>query len=336
MRLLAQSSPTVVTEEMVDQNLIVDMAAATPASVTIGGSKKTTTTALTSAPNPSSVGQSVALVATVTGQGGTPTGSVIFSEGGATLGTIPLSNGVATFSKSDLSAGPHSITVMYSGDAGFNASTDSLAHTVNDSGKENTTTALTSTPNPSSTGQSVEFVATITGQGGTPTGSVTFSDGGATLGTIPLSNGVATFSKSDLAAGPHSITAIYGGDANFNASTDSLAHTVTEGSKTTTTTALTSAPNPSSTGRLVEFVATITGQGGTPTGSVTFIDGGAKLGIIPLTNGVATFSKSDLFAGPHSITAMYSGDAGFNASTDSHAHTVNEGVGLSLPFIARP
>ena len=40
-----------------------------------------------------------------------------------------------------------------------------------------------------------------------------------TLGTGTLSGGVATFSTSSLAIGSHTITAVYGGDTNFNGST---------------------------------------------------------------------------------------------------------------------
>jgi hypothetical protein len=39
------------------------------------------------------------------------------------------------------------------------------------------------------------------------------------LGTGTLSSGKAAFTTSTLAVGNHSITAVYGGDANFNGST---------------------------------------------------------------------------------------------------------------------
>jgi Big-like domain-containing protein len=62
---------------------------------------------------------------------------------------------------------------------------------------------------------------------GTPTGTVTFLDGATTLGTGTLnSSGVATYATSTLASGAQSITAQYGGDSNFAAST-SAAVTVT-------------------------------------------------------------------------------------------------------------
>ena len=93
-----------------------------------------------------------------------------------------------------------------------------------------TTTALTASAATITAGGSVTFTATITGASGstgTPTGTVTFLDGTTTLGTGTLSaSGVATYSTSKLATGAHSITAQYGGDSNFAAST-STAVTVT-------------------------------------------------------------------------------------------------------------
>ncbi len=55
------------------------------------------------------------------------------------------------------------------------------------------------------------------------TGTVTFMDGGTVLGTARLVNGTATFTTSDLPPGSHYITAIYGGDGNFEGAT-TLAH----------------------------------------------------------------------------------------------------------------
>lgn len=62
----------------------------------------------------------------------------------------------------------------------------------------------------------------------TPTGTVTFKDGATTLGTGTFNgSGVATYNVAGgFAAGAHSITAAYGGDSNF-AATTSPAHVVT-------------------------------------------------------------------------------------------------------------
>src|SRR5262245_55239872 len=89
--------------------------------------------------------------------------------------------------------------------------------------KAATSTALTSTPNPSTTGQAVTLRATVSPAPpatGVPTGTVQFRDGAANLGApVALTTGVATLVTSALAVGSHSLTAVYSGDDDFLAST---------------------------------------------------------------------------------------------------------------------
>ena len=78
---------------------------------------------LRSSPNPSGPGQPVTFTTKVRGSVSTspaPSGSVVFKDGTKTLGSGTLTSGVASFTTSTLSAGTHSIVVMYSGDANFN------------------------------------------------------------------------------------------------------------------------------------------------------------------------------------------------------------------------
>ncbi|SED81918.1 IPT/TIG domain-containing protein [Bradyrhizobium erythrophlei] len=82
-----------------------------------------------------------------------------------------------------------------------------------------TQTALTSSQNPSSLGQSVTFTANVTASAGTPTGTVTFIDNGSPIGTATLAAGTASFAISTLKIGSHTITASYAGSGAFNAST---------------------------------------------------------------------------------------------------------------------
>jgi hypothetical protein len=88
--------------------------------------------------------------------------------------------------------------------------------------KNSTTTALSSSPNPSAYRQAVTFTATVTSAGPTPTGKVKFMDGTTTLNSVTLSGGVATLTTSKLAVGTHPITAQYSGDADNNKSTSSV------------------------------------------------------------------------------------------------------------------
>ncbi|HXD72166.1 MAG TPA: Ig-like domain repeat protein, partial [Vicinamibacterales bacterium] len=81
--------------------------------------------------------------------------------------------------------------------------------------------------NPSQAGQPVTFTATVSVPppgGGTAAGSVTFYDGGVAIGASPIdANGQATLTTSTLssAGSPHTIQAVYGGNANYNTSTSS-------------------------------------------------------------------------------------------------------------------
>jgi hypothetical protein len=138
----------------------------------------TTTTGLGSSLNPSTVGQSVTLTATVTGS--SPTGTVDFKDGGSSISGCsarPVSGGSASCTTSSLSVGGHTVTAVYGGDTDNQGSTSSpLMQTVN---QVATTTALGSSLNPSTFGQSVTVTATVTGSG--PTGSVDFKDGGSSI-----------------------------------------------------------------------------------------------------------------------------------------------------------
>ena len=279
-----------------------------------------TTTTLLSSQNPSSVGQPVTFTATVTGNGGTPTGAVTFFVDGGAGTPVALSGGQAAFTTSSLSIGTHNITATYGGDANFAGSTTTtaLVQTVN---QRPSTTTVASSANPSASGQSVTFTATVTGSGGlTPTGNVTFSVDGSAGPTVNLINGVASFSTAALTIGGHTITAAYNGDVNFTTSSGSLTQNV---NKIATTTTVTSSANPSTLGQLVTFTATVAGSGSsTPTGNVTFsIDGGPGT-TVDLLNGAASFSTTALTLGGHTIAATYNGDVNFATSSGSLTQNV--------------
>ena len=277
-----------------------------------------TTTTLGSSLNPSTYGQSVTFTATVAPASGTatPTGSVTFQDGGAFLGTGALDpSGQATYLTFALATGSHSITALYAGNSFFGGSTSrALTQSVNTAA---TTTILTSSQNPSTLGQPVTFTATVSPPSGTgvPAGSVTFKDGGTTLGTHLLNSGQATFTTSALAAGSHSMTAVYPGNGNF---TGSISPVLTQAvNLIATSTSVGTSLNPSNYGQSVTFTATVTQSSGTvtPTGIVAFKDSATTLGNVTLSNGQATLSTAKLSSGTHSITAVYLGSNTFAGST---------------------
>ena len=88
------------------------------AGVSLNAGRFPTATALTSSPNPSVKGQSVALTATVSSVGPHPvTGKVVFRESGTAIGSATVVEGVAVLTKSNLPVGAHSITASFGGDA---------------------------------------------------------------------------------------------------------------------------------------------------------------------------------------------------------------------------
>ncbi len=90
------------------------------------------TITLVSSLNPSNVGNSVTLTATVAGDfGGTVTGSVTFMDGTTTLKTLNLSAGAAEYTTSTLPSGTDTITAIYNGSADFTSSSAELTQTVN-------------------------------------------------------------------------------------------------------------------------------------------------------------------------------------------------------------
>ena len=86
--------------------------------------------------------------------------------------------------------------------------------------------------------------------------------------------------------------------------------------KTATTTVLALSASQVPIGASVTINANVLSSGGMPTGTVTFYDGGAAISSSILNNaGVATYNTSSLSPGVHSITAQYSGDSDYSAST---------------------
>ena len=204
-----------------------------------------------------------------------------------------------------------------------------------------TTTTLSLGPTANVThGSSVTVNATVApnSASGTPTGDVfllasTLEGAPTSVGFFPLDGGSVSSTTKALPGGTYAVTARYGGDGTFAPSLSSPSPPITV------------LPEPSSTvasvftadqnGHLIPFLtgpygslvylrADVSGKSGagTPTGSITFQDsGGQNLGSsFSLNSEGNTATPNGIFnlaGGPHAITAAYSGDASFNASTSS-------------------
>lgn len=300
----------------------------TSSAVVHGVNKVPTTLSLTTSKTPSLVGQPVMLTATV--EPATVAGSVTFKEGASTLGSATIDPmGVASLTV-NLPRGTHILRAEFAGDAMYVPSTSAtLVQTVN---KGSTTTAVVTSESPSLVGQPVTFTATVQvapPAAGTPTGTVTFKEGASTLGSGALDGaGMASFVATTLSLGPHTITAEYAGDGNFDASVSAEAVTqLVELDGTLVD--LQASTTPSTYGQGVTFTATLTASDGatTPSGSVTFTDVSATppttLGTVPLVGGGAAVTTDALAVGKHIIEVTYGGDTIHDAASASRVHVVD-------------
>jgi hypothetical protein len=283
-----------------------------------------TATTITAAPSPGIAGGPETITATVkvTSGSGTPTGTVTFSSGATQLGSAPLGGeGTATITPA-LAQGSYQIVATYNGDSNnLGSASAPLALTVVPATSQ---TSLTASPNPALVQAPITFTAQVLGNGGTPTGSVNFIANGSVIGAGTVNaSGKATFTTATLAAGTYSITATYTGDANNGSSTSSPPSLTI--SLATTATVIAVTPNPALVGAAITITAKVTGNGGTPTGTVSLIANGTTLNTATLTGGTASFTTSTLAPGTYTITASYMGDTADSPSTST---SISEGVGL--------
>lgn len=286
------------------------------------------------------------LSATVTPPSGTstiPTGTVQFLDGSTTLGTATLNgSGVGTYTGSYTSGTGHILTAVYVGDTNFNTATSNAI----DTSKILPTVTLTKTASSPTDGTVGLSVAVTSTSSTTATGTVSFMDGTTKIGTGTLSaSGGATYAGSMATTGTstssstkvrpfvtstvtHTLTAVYGGDTNFNSATSNA---VTADATTTliaTSTALTSssgytgAYGTSFTLNVVVTPSSYVTSGAAPSGTVTISDASGVVGTGTLSAGSASIAISTLTVGSHALTATYGGDTNYAASTSSPAVTI--------------
>ncbi|MBL1112692.1 Ig-like domain repeat protein [Streptomyces sp. 110] len=306
-------------------------------SVTVG--QAASTTALTITPVSPVCGQSVTLCAQVTTTPPgtcTPTGTVTFTiAGGPTLTGTLNGSGQACVTTSAIPVGTHSVTATYAGNTGVAGSSASGSVTV---GQANTTTTLTSSPNPSTPGQNVTFTATVTAvppATGTPTGNVTFviSGGPTLIGTLNGA-GQATVSTNTLTTGAHTVTATYGGDTCFAGSTSpTITQNVVAAPTGTTVTATPATIRLRMNGTLIILTLSATLRDASnnpiPGQTLTFVANSA-LGPIVLgsavTNASGTATLSNVTVPPtvltaSTYTASFAGAPGLSPSSGSASLT---------------
>ncbi len=105
--------------------------------------------------------------------------------------------------------------------------------------------------------------------------------------------------------------------------------------QTATTTTLAASSNPITVGQLIALTATVTSGSGSPTGTVTFMDGSTLIGSVAIGSGQkAVGFTASLPVGSDDITASYNGASGFATSSDSLTETVNAGAATTTTLAA--
>jgi YVTN family beta-propeller protein len=187
----------------------------------------TSTTKVTPSVASSVFGQSVTFTATVTPNTPlAPTGTVTFADGtNVVCSAVPLTSGQATCTTAALAVATHSISASYAGNTYFTASNSLAAPLSFVVGKASTSTAITSTsPSAPMIGQAITVNYTVTvnapGAGTIPASdTVTVTDGTGASCTATVAAGKCALTPTVL--GTDSLTASYGGDANFAKSSGS-------------------------------------------------------------------------------------------------------------------
>jgi hypothetical protein len=273
-------------------------------------------------------GAPVALSAVITVTQGvaTPTGSVTFAGSGGQIGSKPVTAGSATINPL-FAPGVETIVANYAG--GTNSSGSVSAPLSLQVLIATTAATVASNSDPSIVLSPVAFSAKIAGNGGIPSGTITFSADGAAFGNATLdATGSASLSNAGLAVGSHSIIVSYMGDGN-DAPATSPAITQVVSTISTATALGESATSGTTPGVLL--VATVVGAAGpSPTGTVTFLSGTTVLGSSPVnSSGVATFTPNP-FSGTETVTASYSGDAIHGTSVSQPIQVTGVPIGFLI------
>lgn len=253
----------------------------------------------------------------------------------------------AVFAPSSNASGSYSYSLALSSNAA-NASNQSITYTgTSEITAATTTTIAQSSPSgPPAFDQAVSFtvtVASVQSANGTPVGPVSLIVDGTTKQTVLLSDGSATFTLAAgvLSGGSHTIQANFLGG---NSANGQIAYSLSSSSpltlNVTTVTTVTDlsyateyvSPNSQPAGTGLVITATVSSTvAGTPTGSVTFTitdsAGNVTTGMGTLTATSAGNQASYTYtpAAPsggaqyirESVTATYSGDINFSASTSA-------------------
>jgi hypothetical protein len=301
-----------------------DNASNTPQTVSLTGtgvSMAGTALKITASPKQIYAGQTITFTVTVISLGGgvIPNGEQVafYSRGGNGFAT--LQNGVAilTIGLHGASARTVVMKASYPGDQTFYGSYGAVQVKVL---KYDTTTTLTSSPNPSVFGYPVTYTATTTADG-------PVAANGLTELYLPGLPGFLSTEATDNqleGVGTAGASAEYRGDGYTYPSFTMAEHMVVPAA--TTTIILSSKNHPIAQGRPVTFrtiVKTPAPNVVAVDGSVTFTSGTTTLGTVQLKDSRGEITVSSLPVGQNTITATYNPSGDFTGSSGSLVQIVN-------------
>jgi len=166
----------------------------------------------------------------------------------------------------------------------------------------------------------IAVVAPVAPGAGVPAGIVQFKEGASVLGSATVTSNIAYLVLNGLAPGVHNLTAAYGGSSNFAASLSSAGSATVRPLAASTFTFFIAQTNPQASGQPATLAAAVIPLGGgTPTGTVQFMEGNTVIGSAAIAGGIATINPTTLSVGTHLLSAKYLGNAAFAATSSPPA-----------------
>ncbi len=290
-------------------------------SVTLTALQSETTTRLSSSGGPSHPGQPVTFTATVSTRTAPVTGGTVsFMMAGTTLATEPVTaGGTASFTTSSLPLGGSTITAVYGGVSNILGSTSvGVTQLVV---PYSTVTTVTSSTNPSRTGQPVTLTATVTADGMPVTsGTVTFVRSNKLIGRAALgADGTASLTTSALPQGDVRIQAAFGGNPDDFGSVSQVFIQAVNRFDTATNLAATTQTRPNGKVRevLIAAVDAVGVAGVTPAGTVVFRRNGRAIGRARLVGGTAMLVLPGRIPARGRFVASFRSNPRYRASTSA-------------------
>jgi hypothetical protein len=301
--------------------------------------------------NPTTASGVAGLVTTATAAAGSPTQN-------GTPYTIPIKNGTGTGTYNGLPGGQYTVYASYGGNLSDAASL-SNAITVNIAPEASSTllsvNAYTAAATPLSSLTAIPYGSHIFGEtsvygtaegynnsAGAATGTMTYLDNGTSIGTAPITSGnLASFPELSstsypFAVGTHKLTATYPGDASYKANTSNVVDFTVVKGITTAVLSPTTATVSSTTTDNVEVEVFTSSLASFPTGTITLSVNGTTLATTSTLTGANEVGPGPAFSyavlpvigaqlatGANTITASYSGDSNYLASTGTTTITAS-------------